>query len=627
MGQDIELSEQLMKEGFTPLGAIEDLTEEGILSNDLFEYLFSIENLVDRERLISRCKTRAKQLKVSINSFNVIYKQYKENYIKSLKSKKSNETNFTDCKYKLKCGNWIADDTGVYKLEYNSAMEPIKVKASSIPILPIERIINIDTNTEKVKIMFFKDGKWNEIIVEKNTIVSKSKIIQLANKGIEVTDENAKNLINYFADVLELNTFKPKHGITHLGWVGEDFVPYTDKYIFDSEDKFKLKFQGISSKGDYELWKSKMRELRSKSKTLKIDMAASFASPLLKIFNVISFIVHVWGKTNNGKTVGQMVALSIWGNPSKKYLFSTFDNTKIANEKLCGFLRNLPLVLDELQLAKGVYTSYDEFIYAITEGKGKERGTVDGGLREVAEWNNTILISGEEPITASVSDEGAKSRVIEIEEKNIIIENGNEVVNFILENHGFAGKEFIEIIKKRKNLSDDFKAAFNELKQYTKYQKQAQQIAVLYLANKISSEEIFGDTPLTIDELKEYLTTDIDKTDRIIDIIIDTANANINNFYYCSVGKEPVKPSGQIWGRIEKTTDGNGSIMYYDFIPKKLYEILENNNTDWNAIKGRMAEKGYVVKDEKTGKYQLKQRIDGTPQRVIRIKNIYFDKE
>ena len=633
-----EDEEKIAEAGFTPLGAVEDLNADQILDDQIFQQLCSMKNLASRERLYAKLQKRVKELKIPTRTFNNIYKQHKENYIKGLKSENSNVTNFSECKYRwtdkdgnevnyLNCGNWIADDMGIYKIEYNSAMQPIKIKASPIPIIPIERIINIDTQTEKIKLGFFKDGKWNEIIVEKNTIASKSKIIQLANRGLEVTDENAKNLINYLTEILELNIFKPKYGITHLGWVNEEFVPYTDNYIFDGDDKFNLKFKGVSEKGDYELWKQKMRELRSKSKTLKIDMAASFASPLLKLFNVIPFIVHIWGKTNNGKTVGQMVALSVWGNPDKKHLFSTFDNTKIANERLCNFLGNLPLALDELQLAKNVYTKFDDFIYATTEGKGKERGTVDGGLRESTQWNNITIISGEEPITANVSDEGAKSRVIEIEEKNPIIENGNEVVNFILENHGFAGKEFIEIIKNKEKLIDDFKTAFNELKQYTEYPKQAQQIAVLYVADKISSEEIFKDKPFTIEELKEYFTKDIDKTDRIIDVIIDTANANINNFYCYRAGETPIKPSGQVWGRVEKSHDGQGSIMYYDFIPQRLYEILENNNTKWDAIKRKMAEKEYVVKNDKTGRYQLVQRIEGTPQNIIRIKNIYFDED
>lgn len=299
MEEDNELNS-----GIIPIGddfkSIEELNEEEILSDDLFKALFSIQDLIVRERLISRCKIQAKKLKISAASFTTIYKQYKENFIKNLKSMKSNETNFTDCEYKLKCGNWIADDSGVYKDEYTANATPIRIKASSIPIFPAERIINVDTEIEKVKLMFFKDGKWNEVIVEKNTIVSKAKIIQLANRGIEVTDENAKNLINYFSDVLELNTFVPKHGITHLGWVGEEFAPYTNEYYFDGEIQYRNIFESVKSKGSKKAWIDYVKNLR-KNRTLRFIIDASFASPLVKIYNINSFIVHLWGNSGRRK--------------------------------------------------------------------------------------------------------------------------------------------------------------------------------------------------------------------------------------------------------------------------------------------------------------------------------------
>ena len=53
----------------------------------------------------------------------------------------------------LKCGQWNADDTGVYKMDYTTTMQPLKIKASSIPIWPTDRIVNIDTQTEKIKLM------------------------------------------------------------------------------------------------------------------------------------------------------------------------------------------------------------------------------------------------------------------------------------------------------------------------------------------------------------------------------------------------------------------------------------------------------------------------------------------
>lgn len=600
---------------------LEELNAESILEDQIFDYLIALPNSPSKTRIIEKVRGKAKKLKV-IGAFNSIFKQKNQEYIQELKSRGGNIVKFTDCPVKnLKCGQWNADDTGVYKMDYTATMQPVKIKACPHPIIPIEIINNIDTNTEKVKIVFYKRKKWQYAIVEKKTIASNTAIIQLANRGIEVTSENAKNLVSYLADIIELNNLETTDGVTHLGWIDKDFIPYTSQYKYDGDIAYKNIFESVSEKGNYETWKAEMRKLRSNSRTLRFLMASSFASPLVKIFQINPFIVHLWGKSSNGKTVAQMICASIWGNPAKGKLLSSLDSTKVASERLCNFLRNMPLILDELQITKTKYKTYDSLIYELTEGKGRDRGTVDGGLTETTEWDNIIIVSGEEPITNSSSKEGVKNRVIEIEENEKIVENGNEVVNLILNNYGFAGKNFIEITQNKNDLFDEYNNLIEELKKDTNSPKQINAIATILMADKIVSEMIFKDNSITLEEAKEYFTKDIDEADRYIDLIIDTANANINNFYDSN---NNFPPSGQVWGRLEKTTDGKGAIIYYDFVPSKLYEILNENNINWDGIKKKMADKGYIIKSSE-GKYQISIRMPNGVQKMIKIKNIYLN--
>lgn len=607
---------------------LQQLNAESILEDKIFDYLIAIPNSPNKTRIIEKIRGKAKELKV-IRAFNSIFKQKNQEYIQNLKSRGGYVVQFTDSPIdNLKTGQWIADDTGVYKIDYTPTMQSIKIKACPHPIIPVEIINNIDTNIEKVKLAFYKRKKWKYAIVEKKTIASNMAIIQLANRGIEVNSENAKNLVSFLADVIELNNLEITDGITHLGWVNKDFIPYTSKYKYDGDIAYKNIYESIAEKGNYEIWKNEIKELRSKNRTLRFLMASSFASPLVKIFQINPFIVHLWGKSSNGKTVAQMICASIWGNPQKGKLLSSLDSTKVASERLCNFLRNIPLILDELQITKTRYKNYDTLIYELTEGKGRDRGTVDGGLTETTEWDNIIIISGEEPITSSSSKEGVKNRVIEVEENEKIIENGNEVVNLILNNYGFAGKEFIEILQNKEDLCDEYNNLVEELKKNTNSPKQINAIATILIVDRIVSELIFKDNAITLEEAKDYFTKDIDEADRYIDLIIDIANANINNFYDSkkkNINSEEgtYLPSGQIWGNIEKTTDGFGKIIYYDFIPTKLYQILEDNNINWNGIKKKMADKGYVV--VKNGKYQIPVRMPNGIQRMIRIKNIYLD--
>ena len=215
-----EWQEKLLEEN--PPYEINELTSESILEDKIFDYLVSIPNSPNKTRIIERLRTKAKELKV-IRAFNSIFKQKNQDYIRNLKSRGGNVVKFTDCPVdNLKSGQWNADDTGVYKMDYSPSMEPIKIKACPHPIIPVEIINNIDTNTEKVKLAFYKRRKWQYAVVEKKIIASNTAIIQLANRGIEVTSENAKNLVSYLAEIIELNNLENTDGTTHLGWIEKE---------------------------------------------------------------------------------------------------------------------------------------------------------------------------------------------------------------------------------------------------------------------------------------------------------------------------------------------------------------------------------------------------------------------
>lgn len=303
-------------------------------------------------------------------------------------------------------------------------------------------------------------------------------------------------------------------------------------------------------------------------------------------------------------------------------MVKNLNSTNVGLERLSAFLNNIPFAGDELQAIKNKYTDFNELIYKLTQGEGKSRGTVDGGIAEQLKWNCAYLTTGEEPITSDFSKEGVKNRVIEIEENEQLVENGKEIVNTLIENYGFAGKIFLEKLPTQENLQRRHNEIFKELEnKYKSTGKQTNAIATILLADEIASKYIFEDDALTIDQAEKYFSKNIDEADRYINLIIDTANANINNFYDKS---SQFPPSGQIWGLLEKTTDGNGEIMYYDFIPTKLYQILEDNGINWNGIKKKLVDKGYL-KVDRLGKYQINTKINGTQQRTIKIKNIYFD--
>lgn len=199
------------------------------------------------------------------------------------------------------------------------------------------------------------------------------------------------------------------------------------------------------------------------------------------------------------------------------------------------------------------------------------------------------------------------------------MEGVGTVVNVISDNYGFAGKEFINLIVKLKDsLKKDFNSIITLLGSDKNYTKQSNALAIILLADGIVSKMIFEDAPLTLNDAKCYLRQDIDEAERYYNIILDYANSNTNKFYD---GKNPL--SGEVWGKIART---NGEIESFNFIPQKLYDLLDSKGISWNGVKEKLATKGYIQKSNDRG-YAITQKLNGTSTRLIRVKNIYKGKD
>lgn len=591
----------------------EKLSKEEILNRTVIESVIIIQDVEIRERLLAKLESRAKELKISQN-FKRLYKTIQAEIIQAKKQINSYETEFTNAPIKLKCKNYICNDLGITKMEFNQTlMTNNEIIVCTHPILPVERLINIDTNTEKVKLAFYKDKRWQTVIAEKNTLASKNKILQLANTGIEVNENNAKELITYIADILAINTEKIpcNKAITHLGWVEEDFIPFTEDYKFDGDRSFESVFKDVHTKGDYELWKEKVAELRSRSETLHFIIASSFASVLIELLHINPFIVHLWGKSGTGKSVTLIVVMSIWGNPKIGHLVKNLNSTNVGMERLSAFLNNIPFAGDELQAIKNKYSDFNELIYKLTQGEGKSRGTVDGGIAEQLKWNCAFLTTGEEPITSEFSKEGVKNRVIEIEDNNTIIENGKEVVNFLVNNYGFAGKEFVENLPSVEELQKRHTEIFNKLNErYKSTGKQTNAIATVLLADELTSKNIFEDNPLTIEQAEKYFTKDIDEAERIYNLIVDWLFANINKFE---------NYSSEVWGKYIAIEDGEDKKIQHFYINNKvLKDFLKTNNISFDGIKNKLLDKGILERNSQ-GRFTFYTSVNGKMQSLIKF--------
>lgn len=597
-----DFGEELLSSGFSPFN-IDDLTKESILEEDVFKYVFSLDSGVTRTKALIQLQEKSKELKVA-KSFDKMLKAYQQDYISKIKQAGSEVIKFTSPPLEnLKCGKWQCDDLGVSKIVVNN-FETQKILACSHPIMPVERLVNIDKNTEKVKIAFYKDNKWQTITIERSVVANKSNIIQLADRGIEVNSDNAKELVSFLADIISLNAkeIPVNRSVDRLGWTGQEFSPYAKDLKYDGDQEYKDVFEAVNTSGDYEEWKRFCKELR-KNKIIKILMSVSFASPLNKLLSVSPYIVHLWGGTGTAKTVAIMVAMSIWGNPELGKLTRTLNSTQVALGRYAGFVHDIPFAGDELQIIKDRWDSFDSLVMFLTEGVDRARGKAYGGLEQINKWNNNFIFTGEQPISQDNSGGGVRNRVFEIEVTQKLIENGNATVRFLKDNHGYAGEEFVKNLPNIKELQERYTAIYNSIEKTT--DKRALIIAEIILASELSAH-IFEDEPLKIEDMEEFVISpeEVSVANRAYELICDWMDANINRFNNPDVG--------EVWGKYDR----NENCCYIN--PTVLKDMLKAKGIDFNAVRKELANNGMIERD-KEGRYTQNIRVNGIPKRLIKL--------
>lgn len=415
----------------------------------------------------------------------------------------------------LQCGMYQCDENGV---AYTGRMGE-DVQVISHPIMPVKRIVNIDSGEERLQLAF-KRGmgrNWQTLITKADTVASAQKIIQLSNNGIAVNSENAKDVVRFLSDLVSMNfdDIPLQRSTAHLGWLKDGgFVPYAKGIEYDGADpESQRMYEAFKTVGSREVWLDIAKKARAgKSVPCRIALAGSFAAPLVSRFNALTFIIHLFGSSGMGKSVALMLSASVWANPhvGDPYV-QTFQATKTALEAAAVFACNCPLYIDESQLVAERKT-LDDLIYMLCQGSSKPRGTKEGGLQLKKRWETCVVTTGETPLVKANSGGGAMARTIDVDYGNTpFFEDSRSTAETLKENYGWAGPEYISALQEP--------GTFDALRKYQEYYykslsahdihpKQILSASLLIAADKLADEVLFHDGhSLTVDEILPYLVT------------------------------------------------------------------------------------------------------------------------
>lgn len=444
---------------------------------------------------------------------------------------------------------WLFSDKGISWIDPKTHT-PANVCRT--PILLTQRLKSLETGDEKMEVAFKRDGEWQRAIYPRSVIFSSRSITTLADLGCTITSENSKNVVKFLGALESENIdIIPKNDATStFGWQpGRRFIPGHDEGItLDIDPSQRGMAAAYCQNGTMERWIEHMAPHRSREK-FRFILAASFAAPLLRIVKQRIFFVYNWGGSKGGKTAALKAALSAWGDPER--LMVNFNATQVGLERTAAFYCDLPLGIDERQLAGNNQGALEKIVYMIASGTGKIRGAKSGGIQTVHQWRTVALATGEEPLSTETSQTGVSTRVLEIyggpfdNEQDAALMHQQAAMDC-----GWAGPAFIEHILQMDER--EIVERYEDMQRYIRETSQGKNgshiagIAAVALADSLIDEWFFGGNPReSVAEAKrmaasilinqvEANTTDVNEN--AVQFIVDWVLANRSYFGANAIG-------------------------------------------------------------------------------------------
>lgn len=473
------------------------------------------------------------------------------------------------------------------------------------PIILTKRLKSLETGDERIEIAFKRDDRWHTAIYPRSTIFSSRKITDLADLGCTVTSENSRQVVK-FLGALEAENIDviPKNDATStFGWQpGRKFLPGHDEGItLDIEPSQRGMAAAYCKNGTLEQWIATMAPHRTRER-FRFILAASFAAPLLRIVKQRIFFVYNWGGSKGGKTAALKAALSAWGDPER--LMVNFNATQVGLERTASFFCDLPLGIDERQLAGTKQESLEKLVYMIASGTGKIRGSKTGGIQTTYQWRTVALATGEEPLTTDTSQTGVSTRVLEIyggpfdDETEASMMHQRAALNC-----GWAGPEFIKHILQidEREIVDEYEQMQSFVRAISdgKNGSHISGIATVALADAMIDQLFFGGTKESAWESAKAMAASIlvnqvesnatDVNENAVQFVVDWVLSNKAYFGTNAVGT------------CLGFTNESGNIAY--IFPSMLNQALSKAGYSPKKTMKYMAEQGLISSNiERSGK-------------------------
>ena len=252
-------------------------------------------------------------------------------------------------------------------------------------------------------------GKWREWAMPMELLAGDGAQLrgELLAMGVELDPYKARQQLPHY-----LQSEHPKrriHCALQVGWCGDSFVlpdavigPKSAGVIFQIGERGH---EEHTQAGTLAGWRDGIAHKAVGNPLLMLAVSASFAGPLLQRCNSEGGGFHVVGDSSTGKTTLIEAACATWGGPGFKRSWRATAN---GMEGAAAMFNDCLLALDEISECDP--KEVGAIVYALGNGRGKQRASRSGNARGVTRWRCFVISSGERTIATTMQEGGHRAK-------------------------------------------------------------------------------------------------------------------------------------------------------------------------------------------------------------------------
>ncbi|MCE4975606.1 hypothetical protein BUZ46_01595 [Staphylococcus hominis] len=444
-------------------------------------------------------------------------------------------------------GKWLYREKEK-KNNKGEVIEVMDIYVTSTPPLVTERYKDVESGEFYYELEFEDKKRKYQLPVSARDITQGKYLVELASKGLEITQNETSDLIKYLSIFRRYNNIPDFDVATRLGDVNGHFIsPYQEDIknneykLFNTDVGRQSLIKAFETKGDIKAYNEGVFQKIKDKPMVMMMFYGALGSILLKDFNVDPFVVEISGRTSSGKTFTLKICSSIWGT---RKLITEWNATDVSVERMASFFNSFPLMKDDTRKAQNL-SKIPTIVYQFSGGQSKGRGNSSRSIDYLEPWHNIMLSTGEVSIPDISEKGGVAGRVITLQDEPFPnmdkLEFGN-IADAINENHGLLGKLFIKQYEENKaKYKESFKSATKYFYQKSNDNEVMERIsrgfALLQVTGEILNDiEGFEHDPyiITNQAFNSMLKNNknIDKPVQMLEELLEKLNANRGRIAY-----------------------------------------------------------------------------------------------